>query len=165
MKSNIDINRPTTGIKVTDGNNRLNETLRLEGVIPIDYKVSGSDTNGDLAICVSSNNSKGTGPALHVHPDFDETFFVLESEFKYQVGEELFYLTAGDCIFIPRNIPHAFTCISDIPGKLLIVVQPAGKLEEFFRAWSQFDKVTPEIALELMKEYNMEVVGPPLAVD
>ncbi|MEO5998216.1 MAG: cupin domain-containing protein [Chitinophagaceae bacterium] len=165
MNSNKDVARPARGIKVSDGDNRLHETLRLEEITPIDYKVSGADTGGDLAICVSSNNHKGTGPALHVHPDLDETFFILESEFKYRVGDEFFYLKVGDSIFIPRNIPHAFTCTSDIPGKLLIVVQPAGKLEEFFRAWSKFDKVTPEIALTLMMEHNMEVLGPPLTVD
>lgn len=165
MKPDINILRPTKGIKVADGYNRLDETLRLEGITPVDYKVLGVDTGGDLAICVSSNNHKGTGPALHAHPDLDETFFILESEFKYQVGEELFYLKAGDCIFIPRNIPHAFTCTSDIPGKLLIVVQPAGKLEEFFRAWSKFDTVTPEMAINLMKQHNMEVLGPPLTID
>src|ERR1043166_3557901 len=104
MNPTINVVRPTKGIKVANGHNRLNETLRLEGITPIDYKVSGSDTGGDLAICVSSNNHKGTGPALHVHPDLDETFFILESEFKYQVGDELFYLKAGDCIFIPRNM-------------------------------------------------------------
>lgn len=166
MTPDIDFNRHTKGIKVADGDNRLHEKIILEGTSPIDFKVSGSDTGGQLAICTSSNNLKGiAAPALHLHPDLDETFFVLEGTFKFKVGDELFYLKVGDSMFIPRNVAHAFICISDIPGKLLIVVQPAGKLEDFFRAWSKFDKVTPEIAMQLMKENNMEVVGPPLMVD
>ena len=62
-------------------------------------------------------------------------------------------------------MPHAFTILSDTPASFLIVSQPAGKIEDFFRAYSKFKKTTPEVALKLMSEHNMKVVGPPLTIE
>jgi len=156
---------PKEGIKVSNGDNRLRENIMLDGITPIDFKVLSQDTDGNLSIMVSSNNLKNTGPALHIHPDFDETFYITEGEVKFKVGEEFYFLKVGDSIFIPRNIPHAFTITSDNPATFLIICQPAGKIENFFREYSKYDKVTPEIAIKLMSDNNMKVVGPPLAIN
>ncbi len=157
--------RPKKGIKVADGDSRLHESVKLDGVVPIDFKVLSKDTGGDLAVMTSSNNPKATGPPLHIHPDFDEMFYVTKGEVKFKVGEDIFFLKVGDNIFIPRNVPHCFTIVSEIPATFLIIAQPAAKLEDFFRAYAKVKKMTPEIALRLMTENNMQVVGPPLSVD
>jgi Cupin domain len=60
-----------------------------------------------------------------------EWFFARDGEFVFQVGEDVFRLKAGDSIFGPRNVPHAFANISDT-GRLMIVYQPAGAIEQFF---------------------------------
>ncbi len=57
--------RPKKGVKVADGDNRLHETVKLDGVVPIDFKVLSKDTDGDIAVMTSSNNPKSTGPPLH----------------------------------------------------------------------------------------------------
>jgi quercetin dioxygenase-like cupin family protein len=157
--------RLKTGIKVADGDNRLHENVKLDGVTPIDFKVLSKDTDGDLAVMTSGNNFKATGPPVHIHPDFDEMFYVTKGEAKFKVGDEIFSLKVGDSIFIPRNVPHAFTITSETPATFLILAQPAGKLEDFFRAYSKFEKMTPEIATKLMSDHNMKVVGPPLTID
>ena len=36
--------RPTKGIKVADGDNRMHEKVKLDGVVPIDFKVLSQDT-------------------------------------------------------------------------------------------------------------------------
>lgn len=157
--------RPKKGIKVADGDNRLHESVILDGVVSIDIKVLSKDTDGDLAVMTSSNNPKSTGPPLHIHPDFDEMFYVTKGEVKFKVAEEIFFLKVGDSIFIPRNIPHCFTITSESPATFLIIAQPAAKLEDFFRAYAKVKHMTPEIAGRLMTEHNMKVVGPPLTVD
>jgi quercetin dioxygenase-like cupin family protein len=113
----------------------------------------------------SSNNPKSTGPPLHIHPDFDETFYVTKGEVKFKVAEETFLLKVGDSIFIPRNVPHCFTIVSETPATFLIIAQPAAKLEDFFRAYAKVEHMTPEIAGRLMMEHNMKVVGPPLTME
>jgi quercetin dioxygenase-like cupin family protein len=158
----IAADRPKKGILVKDGENRLHESVKLDSVVSIDFKVLAKDTDGDLSVLLSSNNMKSTGPPIHIHPDFDETFYITTGEVRFKVGEENFLLKAGDSMFIPRNVPHAFIIISDTPASFLIVSQPAGKIEDFFRAYSKFEKTSPEVALKLMGEHNMKVVGPPL---
>lgn len=157
--------RPKKGIMVADGDNRLHESVKLDGVVPIDFKVLSKDTDGRLALMTSSNNPKATGPPLHLHPDFDEMFYVTKGEVKFKVGDEIFFLKVGDSLFIPRNVPHCFTIVSEIPATFLILAQPAAKLEDFFRAYAKVEHMTPEIATGLMAEHNMKVVGPPLTVD
>jgi quercetin 2,3-dioxygenase len=156
---------PKKGILVKDGENRLHEDVILDGTTKIDFKVLSKDTDGELSVILSANNFKATGPPIHIHPDFDEMFYITKGEVKFKVGDETFSLKVGDNIFIPRNVPHAFTITSETPATFLIVSQPAGKFEDFLRAYSKVEKMTPEIASKLMVEHNMKVVGPPLTVD
>jgi mannose-6-phosphate isomerase-like protein (cupin superfamily) len=162
---NLSAERPKKGIKVAAGENRLHESVKLEGVVPIDFKILSKDTDGDLSVMTSSNNLKATGPPLHIHPDFDEMFYVTKGEVKFKVGDEIFFLKVGDSMFIPRNVPHCFTILSEVPATFLIIAQPAAKLENFFRAFAKEEHMTPEIATRLMVENNMKVVGPPLTID
>jgi len=43
-------------------------------------------------------------------------------------------LTIGDSIFLPRKIAHAWTQVSE-KGKMTVILQPAGKLENFLLQW------------------------------
>jgi mannose-6-phosphate isomerase-like protein (cupin superfamily) len=156
--------RPKEGIKVPEGENRLHQSLNI-GAARIDCKVSATDTNGNLYVCVSSNNIREEGVPLHTHPDLDETFFVMEGQVKIKVGDEVFYLNPGDHLFAPRNIPHSWVCNSLQPAKLLITAQPAGNIEAFFLAFSKVNQITPEIAASLYEEHNMMLLGPPVTAD
>ncbi|KAA3440049.1 cupin domain-containing protein [Rufibacter hautae] len=162
-------NTPKTGkgFKVASGEGRYHGHLQLRGVNAnvLDVKVSGKDTNGALAIFEQTSLSPRRGTPLHVHPSQDEIFQVLEGEYRFQVGQEKFSLTAGECIFLPRQVPHAWTQVSQ-SGKMTVTLQPAGKLEEFFVAMAALQQEPTQAQItQLFKEHEMEVVGPPLAVD
>ena len=152
------------GIKTSANEARNNEMVNLDENTSILFKVTSEDTGGALAIMLSANNVKASGPPLHVHPDFDEIFYVTEGEMKFQVGDEQVFLKPGDNLFIPKNVPHAFTIISDTPASFLVMSQPAGQLENFFREYSKVKNITPDIAGRLMAEHNMIVVGGPVSV-
>ena len=47
-------------------------------------------------------------------------------------------------MFVARTVAHGFDCVSTQPGKLLVIVQPAGEMENFFR---QLGKILPEKGL------------------
>jgi len=96
---------------------------------PIDLKVSASDTNGALSISEYTGYTKGGSP-LHIHPFQDEVFYTLEGEHLFRVGDERYHLTAGDTIFLPRNVPHAPCQLSD-KGRYLYFFTPSGKMEDF----------------------------------
>ena len=128
----------------------------------LDVKISGSDTNGELAIFEQTSLSQGKGTPLHIHHSQDEIFYIIEGKYKFQVGEDRYDMTTGDSIFLPRQIPHAWTQVSD-KGKMNVIMQPAGKLENFFVTMAALDhEPGKEEIAKIFEENDMQVVGPPL---
>lgn len=159
--------RNTKGFKIPAGKGRLHGHLKLKGVNAniLDVKISGSDTDGDLAIFEQTSVSKGRGTPLHVHPNQDEIFYVIEGSYKFKVGEDQFDLSTGDSIFLPRKVPHAWSQISET-GKMLVTLQPAGKLENFFVTMAALDHQPGQEELaKIFSDNDMQVVGPPLQLD
>lgn len=153
--------RPNKGFVVKASESRFAEKTLIGGKNPNDIKVSKKDTNGDLAIFEYTGNEKG-GPPLHLHPNQDEIFFILQGEYLFQVGEEKHTLKAGDTIFLPRMVPHAFAQLTEV-GKMFFLFQPSGKMEDFFRAIGNLTAPpTAEQGAKIFADHDMIVVGPPL---
>lgn len=125
-----------------------------------DCKVSGKDNGGALAIFDTIRTEPG-GPGQHYHLDQDEWFLVIEGDFVFKIGGDFYRLKAGDSIFAPRRVPHAFANISPT-GRLVIGFQPAGTIEEFFAEGAKHLQMTPEIFERFSRAHGMEAVGPPL---
>lgn len=154
------------GFKIGSGEGRIHGHLNLKGVNSniLDLKVSGKDTNGDLAIFEQISKSQGRGTPLHVHHFQDELFFVIEGEYYFQVGEEKYHLNVRDSIFLPRKVPHAWTQVSEI-GKMTVTFQPAGKMEQFFVTMAGLkNEPTSEEIAKIFAENEMQIVGPPLKI-
>ncbi|MCF1710235.1 cupin domain-containing protein [Tabrizicola sp. J26] len=128
-----------------------------------DLKVSARETGGALCVFDTVRTESG-GPPLHIHFDQDEWFFVLEGEFILRVGEVTHRLGPGDSVFGPRGIPHAFANLSE-RARLVVLFQPAGTMEDFFREGSAKGKMTPQQFADLSAAHRMKVVGPPLPLD
>ena len=155
------------GFKINAGEGRKHGHIKLKGVNAniLDVKVSGSDTDGDLAIFEQTSLSPGKGTPLHIHHTQDEVFYVIEGSYYFQVGEEKFHLNSGDSIFLPRKVPHAWTQVSE-KGKMTVTMQPAGKLEDFFVTMSALDhEPTPAEIAKIFSDNDMQVVGPPLQIN
>ena len=80
------------------------------------------------------------------------------------MGEDVFRLKAGDSVFGPRNVPHAFANVSDT-GRLIIVYQPAGAIEQFFLNGSRLANPSPADLQAHYRAHGLEIVGPPLKLD
>lgn len=156
-------NRNTKPFKVDAGNDRFDKAITLFEGDTFYTKVSTKDTDGDLYVYESTRIKKG-GPALHLHYDQDEIWYVLEGEFLIKVGDQLYKVKAGDTVFGPRGIPHAFAKTNEGNARLLMTFQPAGKMEEFFIATSEgkLGKMTPQEQDEFRKQHGFEKVGPAL---
>ena len=156
--------RAEKAVYVPNGKNRFQEELMIWGIIPYQIKVSGKDTAGSYFVFEHAKMSKG-GPPRHFHYNQDEWFYALEGEFAFEVGDEKFTLRPGDSLFAPRMIPHVWAYVEDKPGTLLLAVQPAGSLEEFFmKSCGMTQPPTPQEAEQLFAAHGMKVVGPPLTV-
>ena len=157
--------RTQQAIYVPSGENRLEEELKIWGVIPLQIKVSTDDTDGALFVFEHADMGKG-GPPRHFHCEQDEWFYAIKGNFAFEVGDEQFTLGPGDSLFAPRMVPHVWAYVGDNPGTLLLAVQPAGTLEAFFRQGCEMTRLpTPEEADQQFAAHGMKVVGPPLDVD
>ena len=156
--------RAEKAVYVAQGKNRFQEKLMIWGIIPLQIKVSSKDTDNALFSFEHANMSKG-GPPRHFHYEQDEWFYAVDGEFTFEVGNEKFVLRPGDSLFAPRMVPHAWAYVGDKPGTLLIAIQPAGSLEEFFmKSCAMTKPPTPQEAEELFAAHGMKVVGPPLTL-
>jgi quercetin dioxygenase-like cupin family protein len=160
------LSRTDKGFVVKAGAARFGQHFNMKGVTSnrLDIKISGRDTDGELAVFEQTGLSPNGGPPLHIHPLQDEWFYVIRGQYLFQVGTEQFRLAAGDTIFLPRNVPHAFIQLTK-KGKLIVSYLPAGQMEDFFRvtdAWTS-PPASAEIA-QTFADHGMKVVGPPLTV-
>ena len=100
------------------------------------------------------------GPPLHIHRAEDEFFYVLSGEFNFQLGDCITRTPAGSFVFIPKDMVHTFQRVGSEPGVLLGSVHPGG-FEGLFQGLPGADEETVKA---LFKQYNMDIVGPPLEV-
>ena len=126
--------------------------------------VSGKDNEGRCVIFDTLRPQK-VGPRLHYHIDVDEWFFVREGEFKIKAGDEIVRVKAGDSLFIPRNMPHAFVKTSEGTARLIVMHQPAGTMEEFFRTASGFPDQSAAFRQSFAEQHGMRFIGPALTPD
>ena len=66
------------------------------------------------------------GPALHVHDDEDDAFFVLEGEIVFGLGDEEISAEPGTFVLVPPGVPHTFANRTDAPARILNIHAPAG---------------------------------------
>jgi quercetin dioxygenase-like cupin family protein len=159
--------RTVKGFKVFTGEARFGEHYKMKGVTvnTLDIKISSSDTDGDLAVFVQVGLTPKGGPPLHIHPFQDEWFYVIEGEYLFQVGEDKYKLKAGDTIFLPRKVHHAFMQLTE-EGKMIVSYLPAGKMEAFFKATDKWTSVpTKEEISKVFEDHDMKVVGAPLQIE
>lgn len=153
--------RSTQGFVVRANESRFGENTLLGGKSPNHIKVSSKDTENNLTVFAYEGNAKG-GPPLHVHLKQDEIFFIVDGEYLFKVGDDTYTLKAGDTIFLPKKVPHAFAQLTD-KGKMFFMFQPSGKMEDYFRALGALTAApTPEEGAKIFSDHEMKVVGPPL---
>lgn len=158
--------QPGKGFKVPASKDRNETGLQIMGG-QFRCLVSSKDSDGQMLIYDTVRQEKG-GPATHLHYDQDEWFYVMRGEFIVKVGDEVFNLKAGDSAFAPRKIPHAFAKVGSEEGQMMVLFQPAGSMEDFFKEMSKMGKSIPKdqerVLKELWASHGMKVTGPPLDV-
>jgi quercetin dioxygenase-like cupin family protein len=103
---------------------------------------------------------------LHVHPNTDETFFVVSGELTVFVGGELRNLGPGDFALIPRGTPHAQGNRTNAETVVVLTMAPGG-FEGFFAARAEIVRDTPpghpEYGPRMMalgELFDIDVLGP-----
>lgn len=105
-----------------------------------------------------------------MHDREDESYYVLEGEYTFFVGEDTIAAPEGTWVFCPRRVPHTFRCES-AQARTLIFITPAG-FERFFletfgpapghrmppplEAPPDFGRLAAQAA-----RYGLTIIGPP----
>lgn len=139
---------------VGDGQDRYGEH-RTMGFDSLAFKVGTAETDGRLFLIEHTHLQRG-GPPLHMHPQQEEWFYVMEGQVDFQVGEERVRLGPGESVLGPRGVPHTFSATGRGASRLLIAFSPAGEMEMFFREVR--DPHMQDAAV--WRQYGMELVGP-----
>lgn len=159
--------RTNKGFKVNAGKARFGQHFKMKGITEnvLDVKISGKDSDNDLAVFEQTGLTPKGGPPLHLHPYQDEWFYIIEGEYLFQVGNDQYQAKPGDTIFLPRNVQHAFIQLTG-NGRAIVSYFPAGKMEAFFEATNRWN--TPpskEEMIQVMNDHDMDVVGAPLKIN
>ena len=130
------------------------------------------DTGGQVSVC-EQRHPVGYGTPVHVHGREDQTLVVLDGAITAWLdpnGQSTeCTLTAGDTVFLPRGIPHAFRV--DAEGTRILEINTPGGFENFHidagepAAEDRFPDPAPPDIEKLMRvgaEYGCQVLGPPV---
>lgn len=96
---------------------------------PMAFLVTGEDTKHTSMFDWTIPAGFATG--RHVHRVQEETFYMLEGECEWHVGDEVVRATPGTYLFIPPSIHHNITNVSEKPARVLMTVSPPGH-EHYF---------------------------------
>jgi mannose-6-phosphate isomerase-like protein (cupin superfamily) len=128
-------------------------------------KLSGRDTGGNFAI-MEDQTGPQQGPPLHRHGREDESFYVIEGQYVFEVDDTRISAGPGSSVYAPKGTAHRFQNVGSTPGRLLVIVQPSG-LDDFFR---DIDAATrgnakPDLAvvIPIFEKHSLELLGPSLA--
>ena len=68
----------------------------------------------------------GSGVDPHFHKGHSDSFYVLEGELEFHVGDETYTATPGSYVLAPPNVVHRFRNTGDVPARVLNLHTPGG---------------------------------------
>jgi len=71
----------------------------------------------------------GSGVDPHYHKGHSDSFYVLEGEVEFHVGDDVVHGTPGTYVLAPPNVIHYFTNVSEKPARMLNLHTPGGFVE------------------------------------
>jgi quercetin dioxygenase-like cupin family protein len=94
------------------------------------FLVSGEETGGAY-FAMEAVVPPGGGPPPHIHRNEDETFYVVEGEVDFRLGDDTLTAGVGDFVNVPRGSVHCFHNAGGAPMRMILTFTPAG-IEKFF---------------------------------
>lgn len=131
-----------------------NPSFDFRGII-MTVRAATAETAGAYAL-IEMIHPPSVGPALHVHPRGPETFIVMEGEYVFTRGDETIHARPGDCVIVPRGVPHRYR-VGTSGGKALVICPPG--LESYFLAVSgllRSDPVSLEREFKIASEFGQD---------
>ena len=133
-----------------------NTGVKLAGQ-PMAFLVTGKDTKHTSMFDWTIPARFSTG--RHVHRVQEETFYVIEGECEWQVGEETVRAVPGTFVFIPPGVQHNIANVTDKPARVIMTVSPPGH-EHYFEELAKLASVgtppDPKAIGDLRRRYDTD---------
>jgi quercetin dioxygenase-like cupin family protein len=132
----------------------------------VEFKLSGADTRGALAI-VEHEFQPGALVPPHIHTLQDEYSIVTAGEIGFRSGDREAVLGPGGYITKPRGEAHAMWNAGSVPARMIEIISPAG-FDLFFHAVVDMVEAAdedPERGAALAAEHGLEFVDTPWLAD
>jgi quercetin dioxygenase-like cupin family protein len=94
------------------------------------FLVTGAESGGSYFAMEAIVPPNG-GPPPHIHRREDETFYVVEGEIEFRLGDDVIAGGVGDFVNVPRDTVHCFRNAGTDMARLIVTFSPAG-IERFF---------------------------------
>ena len=134
-------------------------------------RLAGAEETAGLLGASVVTQPPGQASPLHVHTREAEAWFLLQGAMTYRAGERLIRMTAGDFIYLPREVPHAFRTTGTVPVRFLALTLPGGLLDIYDGRGPGRRTAVPDAGMwmrtralaQLAPRYGLRVVGPPIS--
>jgi len=101
------------------------------GVIQMRVLAAGEATTNGAFTLAEFTGGQGPWTVPHIHRGMEESFFVLDGEFTFAVGEQEIPAGPESYILVPRGSRHGITAGAE-GGRLLTLMVPGGLEKMFF---------------------------------
>lgn len=96
------------------------------------FLVTGEESGGAY-FAMEALVPPGGGPPPHIHRREEETFYLIEGEIEFLLGEQRIIAGPGDFVNVPRGTVHCFRNTGAGTARMVLTFTPAG-IEHFFEA-------------------------------
>jgi len=134
------------------------------------FKATAEQTGGRFSL-VEQMAPGGLATPLHVQPEDDESFYILEGELTFYLEDgQPIPASVGSFVHVPRGTPHAFRVNSET-ARMLVLTTP--QHERFFRAAGEPARARTlplegppdmEKVEAAAQEFGVDILGPPPGV-
>ena len=94
------------------------------------WKATAAETGGAFLL-LEDEMERGKTTPFHLHPNEDESIYVLEGELLVDIEGEQHLIRQGGFVCFPRGVPHAFMVTSETAR--VLALQTPGTGEAFYR--------------------------------
>jgi mannose-6-phosphate isomerase-like protein (cupin superfamily) len=101
------------------------------GIARMRVLAAGEATTGRAFTLAEFTGGEGPWTVPHLHRGMEESFFVLDGEFTFPVGEETIPAGPGSYVLVPRGTRHTIFAGAG-GGRLLVLMVPGNDWHEMF---------------------------------
>jgi mannose-6-phosphate isomerase-like protein (cupin superfamily) len=124
----------------------------------IAVRISSFQTNGAYAV-VESIAEPGCATPMHLHRNEEEHLVIVSGLYRIALEHEVFDISSGASITIPKGARHSWRNVSSEPSRLLVILTPGG----FERCVQTIRNNPPEKLEEVAASFGCYIVGPPVS--